>query len=361
MKPIFLTTGPSKLYPAVEGFLQDAYQSGILSRSHRSAEFSELYQSTLNCFREKLHLPNDYYLFFLTSATECWSVIAEGLVSKRSLHYFSGAFGQRWFLHTNELTGKAQSASFKPMEFSERLFELFDFQTDDLICLTHNETSNGSQVPFTFLEKLRALAPNSVLAVDVTSSFGAITTPFPLADVWFASVQKCLGLPSGLAVMFCSPRAIERMLEVNFNQRYNALQYIYQNALKFQPTHTPNTLDIYLLNRILSTLEPIERISARIENRAQNFYAHYQPLMGVFCKHIGPQHLISDTVFCMEMDEDLNENVSDLKARLAANGYIVASGYGTLKETTFRVANFPAVTDEELNGFKNLIAEWYPN
>ena len=39
--------GPSKIYPQVELYLQDAYQSGTLSMNHRSQGFMDVLKETL--------------------------------------------------------------------------------------------------------------------------------------------------------------------------------------------------------------------------------------------------------------------------------------------------------------------------
>jgi phosphoserine aminotransferase len=51
--------------------------------------------------------------------------------------------------------------------------------------------------------------PDALIAVDATSSMAGVELDWQSADIWFASVQKCFGLPAGMAVMVCSPRALQ--------------------------------------------------------------------------------------------------------------------------------------------------------
>ncbi|MDZ7649122.1 MAG: hypothetical protein U5K54_19230 [Cytophagales bacterium] len=56
-----------------------------------------------------------------------------------------------------------------------------------------------------------------------------IESKFQSADVWFASVQKCFGLPAGLAVMVCSAHKYNiYMKSVNERKHYNSLAFIHE-------------------------------------------------------------------------------------------------------------------------------------
>ncbi len=74
--------GPSQLYPEVEGYLQDAYRSGILSMNHRSPAFMDMLSGILAAMHEKLAVPTDYEIYFTSSATECWEIVSQSLVEK---------------------------------------------------------------------------------------------------------------------------------------------------------------------------------------------------------------------------------------------------------------------------------------
>ena len=124
------------------------------------------------------------------------------------------------------------------------------------MCVTQNETSNGTQIRD--LSPFRKAFPEAIIAVDVTSSLGGIELDYLQGDVWFASVQKCLGLPAGMGIMICSPKAIQRAEEINDRKYYNSLLFIHENFQKFQTHYTPNVLSIYLINKIIFV--PFQRI-----------------------------------------------------------------------------------------------------
>ncbi|NDK09133.1 hypothetical protein EOM39_07910, partial [Candidatus Gracilibacteria bacterium] len=57
----------------------------------------------------------------------------------------------------------------------------------------------------------------------------------------------------------------------------------------------------------------------------------------------------SKTVYVFEIDKEKQEI---LKEKLKSNGIVIGNGYGKLKDEVMRIANFPAIT---LNDLKNLI------
>src|SRR5690606_5785909 len=134
----------------------------------------------------------------------------------------------------------------------------------ELICLTHNETSNGTQLPNEFLLHVRSFYPDSIIAVDATSSLGGLNLKINKADIWFASVQKCFGLPAGLRIMICSPNAVARAKEMNERNHYNSLPVLIEKMLNFQTYNTPNVLGIYLLSRVLEQTNLIRTIDKNL-------------------------------------------------------------------------------------------------
>ena len=55
--------GPSKIYSQIKDFMLEVCDSGILSLSHRSAEFVNLSKETIGILKEKLDIPNTYSVF----------------------------------------------------------------------------------------------------------------------------------------------------------------------------------------------------------------------------------------------------------------------------------------------------------
>jgi phosphoserine aminotransferase len=109
--------GPSKVYPEVEIYLQDAMKEGILSQNHRSQSFIDMLKECIRLFKQKQNIPNDYQVFFTSSATECWEIISQSLVKETSHHVYNGAFGEKWFDYSSKISKKT---SFTKFDFQEK-------------------------------------------------------------------------------------------------------------------------------------------------------------------------------------------------------------------------------------------------
>ncbi|MDZ7649123.1 MAG: hypothetical protein U5K54_19235 [Cytophagales bacterium] len=66
------------------------------------------------------------------------------MISESSLHIFNGAFGEKWFDYTHRLVPGAQSFLFDPE--SKLDIKKLPLKNQEIICITQNETSNGTEV-----------------------------------------------------------------------------------------------------------------------------------------------------------------------------------------------------------------------
>ena len=343
--------GPSKVYPQVELYLTDAYRSGILSTNHRSDAFMEMLRDTIGGLKQKLDLPPDYEVYFVSSATECWEIISQSLVSKSSFHIYNGAFGAKWMEYAQKLKPASHGISFDLNETPgiELLSALKP--EDGVICITHNETSNGTALPVSFMSELRRQT-GKLIAVDATSSMAGVALPWLDADVWYASVQKCFGLPPGLGVMVVSPGAISKARDCNDRLHYNSLLFTRENFLKFQTPYTPNTLAIYLLGRVMEEVSPISTISADLQERALDLYSFVEELG--YSTLVTNHNVRSSTVIAVHLDK---ASLAGIKSKAQQKNIILGNGYGDWKDESFRIANFPAITSDDISVLKQFLSD----
>lgn len=327
-------------------YLQDAMNEGILSQNHRSTPFMEMLKVCISVFKQKQNIPDDYEVYFTSSATECWEIVSQSLVKNHSHHIFNGAFGEKWFEYASRLGKKTSTTKFNFLETLNT-----GFLTDaDVCCFTQNETSNATQIKYSFFEKLHTKA---LIAVDVTSSLGGIELDWQSGDIWLASVQKCLGLPAGMGIMICSPKAIKRAEEIGDCKNYNSLLLIRDNFKKFQTHYTPNILGIYLLMRVMQQVHDIQTINFLLKERAKDFYEFINNDTNLDLL-ITNNAVRSETVFAIK--GTINE-ILVLKQKAKENNIILGNGYGAWKDTTFRIANFPAIEDWEFDQLKTLLRQ----
>ena len=343
--------GPSKVYPQVEWYLVDAYQCGILSANHRSDVFMKMLEQTISRLKDKLNVPSDYEVYFVSSATECWEIISQSLVGKSSFHIYNGAFGAKWMEYAQKLRPGSHGVSFEMDQIptADLLHRLQE--GDDMICLTHNETSNGTSLPDSFLQDLREKT-DKLIAVDATSSMAGVRLPWSNADVWYASVQKCFGLPSGLGIMIVSPNAVAHALSLGEKSHYNSLLFTRDNFLKFQTPYTPNTLAIYLLGRVMEVVDQIDVVALNIKQRAKDLYQFlsdqgYSPL-------VTTPEVRSETVIAVKLE---GPSLANIKVNAKLQNITLGNGYGAWKEHSFRIANFPAINLREIQLLKSFLSK----
>lgn len=343
--------GPSQVYPQIAHYYQDAFALNLPAESHRGKLFMEVFGKAVSGIREKLSVPADYGIFFTGSATECWEMLSQAFAHEGAFHAYSGSFGEKWFEYGHGVAPQS---------------EAFRFDADDntfaipahiqgkpgLIALTLNETSNGSALPETLLPKIRQAHPNPIIAVDTTSIMAGIDLSWREADIWFASVQKCFGMPAGLAVMIVSPRAQEmaQMLERPF---YNSITTHLKFAEINQTPFTPNMLGIYALSRLMADVPPIGKVQARLKARSAELYSWLdaQPHLRPLVQRVENR---SPTVIAVQVTADA---LTRYQEAARAGGYELGRGYGTWRETTFRLANFPAVEDGPLEDIRRLLEQ----
>lgn len=344
--------GPSRVHEEIPQYVKEAYKKGILSINHRSDEFMHMSEKTIDLLKNRLEIPPDYTIFYTTSATECWEIISQSVMTTSSFHLFNGAFGKKWFEYSRRIFKGS-----KPCPFGHD--DLVDIKKlrlgkEGVICLTQNETSNGTQVSNELIASIRNRFPNHLIAVDATSSMAGVYLDFRAADIWFASVQKCFGLPAGLGIMICSPAAMKTVKATGENDHYNSLTFMATMMEKWQTPFTPNVLGIYLLMRVMEDSPPIREVSRKVEGR-YNEWIEFLSEKKTLKHFISNRDARSFTVIPLIAKKSL---VTAIKSRAKKNGILLGEGYGDLKSSTFRIANFPAIKKKEIKTLKEFLSEY---
>lgn len=330
--------------------MAEAMDSGILGMNHRSGVFMDMLSATITRMKEKLMIPDDYEVFMVSSATECWEIIAQSLIREKSLHLYNGAFGEKWF----EYTGRIREAGGLSFGLNEIPVLPDNHASYDLLCLTHNETSNGTEIPVPVMRAIRKEF-KGMITVDATSSMGGVWLDWEAADVWFASVQKCFGMPPGMGIMVVSPNAMHIAQEVNDSSYYNSLLFIASNFRKRQTPYTPNTLGIYLLGRLFEKVDRIDETDKATTVSAEKWFSYFED------RKINPltenPQIRSRTVIPFVTDHA--ENTAGIRKFLSGENIVIGNGYGEWKDNSLRIANFPAIEDREKTALMNALDQYY--
>ena len=355
MKKIFLTPGPSGLYPTVSQHINDALENNICSISHRSKEFEQIFDATTSALRKLLNIPSNHHIFFTGCATEWMERIIQNCVIEKSFHFVNGSFSKKFFETAEELK--------KFPEKHEVAFgKGFDFDSvkipnaAELICFTQNETSTGAMVPLDDIYSVRDACPNILIAVDIVSSAPYSALDYNKIDAAFFSVQKGFGMPSGLGVLILNERCIEKAGKISGNGlsigSYHSIPSLLKKEAVRQTPETPNVLGIYVLGKVCEDMleRGIENIRAETEKKADFLY-------GFFEKHemyelfVSNKRARSKTVIAVNTPEGSAKVIK----KLMGNGLFVGTGYGDYKEIQIRIANFPAHGMEDIEKLINLL------
>jgi len=344
--------GPSRVHDEIPGYVQDAHELGVMSINHRSDAFMAISERTVSLLKQRLNIPSDYTIFYTSSATECWEIIAQSLITDKSYHLYNGAFGQKWHEYTQRLHSGATAV---PFGVEEKLDPAkLTFPEEGVICITQNETSNGTQVPSALIKRIKKNHPQHLVAVDAVSSMAGIVLDFKAADVWFASVQKCFGLPAGLGLMICSPQAIERSNHIAEKDHYNSLTFMTSMMTRWQTPCTPNVLGIYLLMRVLEDSENIKDTHEKTVARQEDWIAFLSERNKI-APLVSNGAVQSHTVVPVTGDADTLQHIKTLAKK---NDILLGEGYGEWKSTTFRIANFPALKKKEIKKLMKILEKF---
>jgi phosphoserine aminotransferase len=173
---------------------------------------------------------------------------------------------------------------------------------------------------------------------------GGIELPWLEADVWLASVQKCIGIPAGLGLMICSPKAVARAKEVGRADHYNDVLFLEENRRLFQTQMTPNVLGIYLVYRLTQQLPSLSE-THRATLAKMKIWSNFWDQQSDFSYLIDREELRLPTVLALKGS---SEKIQTLHSRCQAAGIELGKGYGEWKHSSFRIANFPAHTEEDI-------------
>lgn len=340
--------GPSKVYPQALDFIQEAFDQGIVSINHRSKRFEYVLKETMEAMTASWKIPQDYTIYFVSSATEAWEIVAQSLVGTKSAHFYNGAFGKKWGQYASQINPNTQLISFG---LHESLAKNADKLASDVdtICLVQSETSNGTG------QQIRRLDyPADVLiAVDATSSMGGVCLPWQEADIWLASVQKCLGIPAGLGIMICSPKALQRAHTLNHRKHYNDILLMEDNRKSFQTHYTPNVLSIYLMCRLTQTLPDLHEIEQETLRKLAIWEQFWESQKHWDLRFLIPEKALRlPTVLALTGPDVEIERIQRISL---AHGIELGKGYGEWKSNSVRIANFPSHTEADIHHLINIL------
>ncbi|MDH3732099.1 MAG: alanine--glyoxylate aminotransferase family protein [Gemmatimonadota bacterium] len=324
---------------------------------HRSSEVSEL-MGEMQGRLSKLFVTERPVLVSTSSATGMMEAAITNLTRKRVLCLSCGAFSHR-FYDIAQATGRGADvlqAEWGQPNRPEALREALASAagTYDLVTVVHSESSTGVLNPLADLAAVAHEFDDVLIAVDTVSSLAGAPV---LTDEWaldfvLTGSQKALAIPPGLAFAAASERAMDRAREVENRGFYFDLLKFEKNLTERRQTpNTPAVSLLFALDHQLRSLlaEGLEARWARHAAMAERTYRWVDELAGRTGEDyrvLAPEGYRSPCVTSIMVPE--GRTGPEVMGAAARHGFTIATGYGKLKETSFRIGHMGEHTLAEL-------------
>ncbi len=319
---------------------------------HRSAEMAEIFNRIRERLRAVLRTRHEV-LVGTCSGSGLLEAAVRNLVGERCLALTCGAFSERWAEIARDCGRGVETlaAEWGEPNLAEDLDRRLRAGSFEAVLVVHNESSTGLTNPLAAIAEVMRRHSEVLFLVDAVTSLGGL----PLApdelgvDVCVTSSQKAFALPPGLALACVSERAFERAGRMPGKGFVLDFTRMRRSAEKGQTPATPSVSHLYALDRQLDDILT-EGLEARWKRHAALGRRCRQWALERFAL-FPRQGYESDTVTCVRNTRGVD--VDRLRSDLAARGYVIANGYGKLKQHTFRIGHMGVVGESDL---ENLLA-----
>ena len=281
-----------------------------------------------------------------SSATGLMEAAVRNGARRQVLSLVNGAFSDRFF-QIARATGLAADAIEVPWgqaHAPEVLEQALRRGSYDAVTVVHSETSTGVLNPVRELAAVARAAGDVAILVDTVSSMAgaAFETDAWGIDFVLTGSQKSFALPPGLAFAVAQDGILERA-------RSRTDRGIYFDVLEFEKyidkNQTPNTPAISLLFALRAQLDRMlaEGVDARLERhlamarRTWQWVDHMREARGVALQVLAPEGYRSPTVTCITLPEPWTG--PRLYAAVRDKGWEIATGYGALRDSSFRIGH----------------------
>ena len=325
--------------------------------SHRSEEYKTLHIETVEMLQRFLETKNEVFLFSSTGSGFMEASV-RNCVTKKMLCCVCGSFGKR-YAEVAIANGKQVETLEVPLGepilpdlLDKKLSETPDVEA---VSITHNETSTGLINP---LEQLAEVVKKhgKMLFVDAVSSMGGTEIKVDKwgLDVCFSSSQKCFGVPPGLGIGSVSADALKKSETAENKGWYFDFNVWEKNQKKQGTPMTSVVPQIAGLNRILKIIEKnggktsffdlYAKRNSRIREGVQKLGLSMFPKSGYE----------SPTVNCVKSPAGIDG--LEVYERMRMDGFELAEGYGTIKNSTFRIGNMGYIPFEDIDSMLEALA-----
>lgn len=343
----FFLPGPTEVVPEV---LQAMSRPMI---GHRVPEMEELMGFIQPRLKSVFKTNRPVYIVACSGTGMMEAAVRNG-ARRHVLSLVNGAFSERFYriALANGLRADALEVPWGQAHTPEMLDGALRRGIYDAVTVAHSETSTGVLNPIKELAEVAHQNGDVALLVDSVSGLAGapVYTDDWKLDFLLTGSQKCLALPPGLGLGVAQESILERARSKPDRGIYFDFLEIEKNL---EGNQTPNTPAVSLLFALAVQAqrmadEGVEARWKRHEEMAKRTHQWVQEMndRGVRLEVVAPEGYRSPTVTCIR----LPENWTGPKVVSAARqrGFVVATGYGKLRDGTFRIGHMGDHTMAEL-------------
>jgi aspartate aminotransferase-like enzyme len=322
---------------------------GMQMVSHRSEEYKTLHSDTVAMLQRFLETKNEVFLFSSTGSGFMEGSV-RNCVTKKMLCCVCGSFGKR-YVEVATANGKQVETLEVPLGepilpglLDKKLGETPDVEA---VSITHNETSAGLINP---LEQIASVVKKhgKLLFVDAVSSMGGTEIKVDKwgLDVCFSSSQKCFGVPPGLGIGSVSADALKKS-ETAENKGWYFDFKVWEKHQKKQGTPMTSVVpQIVGLNRVLKMIEKNGGKASLFDLYAKRNHQIRNGMKMLNLSMFPKSGYESPTVNCVKSPSGIDG--LEVYKRMRIEGFELAKGYGTIKNSTFRIGNMGYIESDEI-------------
>lgn len=306
---------------------------------HRGTDVEEMMARIAPRLQQVFRTSNPVYSV-TSSATGLMEGGVRNAVRERVLCLVNGSFSERFYKASvnSGITADKLEVPFGEYHRPDQLADALKGGRYDLVTVVHSETSTGVLNPIRELAKVAHDSGDVAMVIDTVSSLAAGPVECEAWDLDYVLTgsQKAMALPPGLAFCTANARVFERARASNRRGLYFDLVEFDEYFRKHQTPNTPAVSLLYALDVQLDRMIA-EGMDARWARHAQMAEATWSWAESRGLAIFAPAGYRSPGVSCIRMPK--GKTGSHVAAAMRAKGFVIATGYGALKDDMVRIGH----------------------
>ncbi len=319
----------------------------VMELSHRSKEYEEVHNETIDLLKELIRIPEEYDVLFLQGGASLqfamipMNFLREGQTAN---YILSGSWSEKALKEAKLLGETKIGGSSKEDNYTYIPSEIDVSDDDAYVHITSNNTIFGTQWQDFHIE---TKAP---LIADMSSDILSRPLPIEKFSLIYAGAQKNLG-PSGVTVVIMKKELHEKTPE-NLPTLLKYSTHADKNSLY----HTPPTFAIYMLNLVLKWVKENggpEGIEQRNKEKAELLYDVIDRSNGFYIGHAEKESRSNMNVTFNLQSETLNQRFLE---EAKEKGFVGLNGHRSVGGC--RASIYNAVTKESCEALRDFMIDF---